>query len=268
MAISVPKEWWRGFFDPRFYTPADVAHVEAAGREVRFVVRQCGLKRGAAVLDLCCGPGRHSLPLARKGLLVTGLDYSRAYLGEARAKARRARVDARFVRGDMRKLRFAAEFDAAVNLFTSFGYFDKWRDNAAVLAGLARALKPGGLLLMEMMNADWLKGHFRSRSWQRQDRGVYQLEENELARGGRQVRSRWIRIFPDGRVEERGLALWLFDRRSLSALLRAAGFVPLKFWGSMAGDRLSKETNRLIVLARKAPVPREGRARRGDRARA
>ncbi|MBI4678942.1 MAG: methyltransferase domain-containing protein [Elusimicrobia bacterium] len=252
MRIRPRKDWWRkGFFDPEFYTPADESHVAAAPREVRFLLRQLKLGARASVLDLCCGPGRHSLILARKGFKVTGLDYSSAYVEEARRKARRAGLEVRFVRRDMRKLGFKAEFDAVLNLFTSFGYFDRWSDNVKVLARVARALKPGGLFLMDIMNADWLRRHFAPRSWHLQDRGVYLLEERELEREGRRIRTRWIRIQPEGRVLERAFALWLFDRRGLSRLLRSAGLKPLRFWGSLRGAKLSDRTNRLVVLARK-----------------
>ncbi|MBI5881529.1 MAG: methyltransferase domain-containing protein [Elusimicrobia bacterium] len=248
--IRARKDWWRkGFFDPSFYTPADTSHVAAAPAEVRGLLRLLKLRRGASILDLCCGPGRHSLLLAEKGFQVTGLDYSPSYIRQARDKARRAGLEARFTRGDMKELRFHGEFDAVLNLFTSFGYFDRWSDNLKTLQGAARALKPGGLFLMDVMNGDWLRKHFSRRSWALQDRGVYLLEDRELAAGGRRIKTRWIRIPPGGRAMERSFSLWLMDRKLLTRALRGAGLTPLRFFGSLRGDPLSNERNRLVVLA-------------------
>lgn len=224
----------------------------AAGAEVRFLLKHLRLRRSSAILDLCCGPGRHSLLLARRGFRVTGLDYSAAYIGQARAAALRARLDCRFVRGDMKELRFKGEFDAVVNLFTSFGYFDRWSDNLKTLRGAARSLKSGGLFLMDVMNGDWLRKHFSRRSWVLQDRGVYLLEERELAAGGRRIKTRWIRVKPGARAMERSFSLWLMDRSALAKALRRAGLTPVRFFGSLRGDALSDERNRLVVLARKA----------------
>ncbi|MBI5241137.1 MAG: class I SAM-dependent methyltransferase [Elusimicrobia bacterium] len=248
--MRAPRDWWRRLFHPGFYTPADRLHLALAPGQVEFVVKALRLRRGQALLDLCCGPGRHAVLLARRGLRVTGLDFSRPYLAEARARARRLGVAARFVRGDMRAIPFREEFDAAINLFTSFGYFPKASEDLAVLRGLRRALRPGGLLLMEMMHRPWLLRHFKARDWTPLEDG-WLLEERRLRAGGRRVVTRWVRVYPDGRSVERRLDLALYDRAALSALLRRAGLAPLRFWGGFSGEALRPESQRLMVLARK-----------------
>ncbi|MBI5623993.1 MAG: class I SAM-dependent methyltransferase [Elusimicrobia bacterium] len=253
MPIRPARDWWRkGFFDPSVYTPADHSHVAAAPAEVRGLLRLLKLRRGASILDLCCGPGRHSLLLARRGFRVTGLDRSRPYLEEARLKARRSRLQVRFKAGDMREPGFSAEFDAVINLFTSFGYFNRWSDNIKTLRGVAKALKPGGLFVMEVVNGDWIRKHFSSRSWALQDRGVYLLEERELSVKGRRILTRWIRLRPGARLVERSFGLWLMDRKVLKRTLLGAGLRPLKFLGGWQGKPLSDECSRLLVLARKS----------------
>lgn len=248
--ITASRTWWKGFFDREFYTPAGPPQLEAAGREVRFVIRALGLRKGAPVLDLCCGPARHSVLLAKKGMRVTGLDYSAAYLKEARARARGMKVPARFIKGDMKKLAFRAEFDAVINLFTSFGYFRRQSDNLRVLRGVARALRPGGLFLMDVVNRDYLVRVFQARGWMPLGKG-YLLEERRFTADKRRIVNRWIRIFPDGRKMERSHDLHIYDWRSLSALLRRAGLKPVRFWGDFKGGPLSPRTNRMIALARK-----------------
>ena len=245
-SLTAPKDWWRKLFTPDFFDPSDELHLALAPSQVAFLKKALRLSRGAAVLDLCCGPGRHSVLLARQGMKVTGFDYSRPYL----ARARQRRSSARFVHGDMRAIPFQAEFDAVINLFTSFGYFARRSEDLAVLRGIRRALKPGGLLLMELMNRTWVTRHFTTRDWTRLD-GGYLLEERRLLRGGRRIAARWLRLHGDGRKVERSLAVTVYDRGSLSALLRRAGLAPLQFWGTFSGEPLKADSQRLLVLARK-----------------
>ena len=145
--MKIPYEWHKSFFKNSFYNPASPAAVEKAAMEAAFVLKQLKLGKGAALLDLCCGPGRHAVEFARKGLAVTGYDFSEEYLREAAARAKKKKVKLRLVRGDMRRLKFNGEFDAAVNLFTSFGYFQKFSDDMRTLRGVPRgraSIGPGG----------------------------------------------------------------------------------------------------------------------------
>ena len=249
--MKTPRQWWKSFFDPAFYTPAGPAQLERASAEARFVLRTLGLKRGASVLDLCCGPGRHSLPLARAGLRVTGLDFSVPYLLEARAKARKLGLDVRFVHGDMRSIPFKSEFDAVLNLFTSFGYFPTIGDDLRVLRAVARALKPGGLFLLDIVDRAWIERNAHPKDWHELEDGGFLLEERRLSDGCRKGKNRWVRVFPDGKVLERSFVLRQYDRREISSLLGKAGLRPLKAWGSFEGARQSASTNRVIILSRK-----------------
>ncbi|MDD5657418.1 MAG: class I SAM-dependent methyltransferase [Elusimicrobia bacterium] len=246
----VAKDWWRTHFHPRFYTPADRERLARAPKEAAFVARALGLKCGAAVLDLCCGPGRHAVLLAREGLRVTGLDYSRPYLREAESRARRMKAAVRFVRGDMRALPFRGEFDAVVNLFTSFGYFRRQGENLKVLAQARKALKPGGKFLIDVRNREALPPDFAQRSWEPFGRG-FELVENYLLRSGRSVVLRRIRIRPGGRKSESSAMMHLYDKKTLSGMLGRAGLKPMRFWGDFSGSPWRKSSRRLIVLARK-----------------
>jgi len=249
--MKAPKEWWKRFFDPAFYTPASRDGLARAGAEARFIRRVLGLRRGAAVLDLCCGPGRHSLPLARLGLSVTGLDISVPYLLEARAKARKLRLRARFVHGDMRRVPFRGEFDAALCMFTSFGYFERLSDELKVLRGVARALKPGGRFLIDVVDRRWLARNWTPKDWHFLDDGGFLLEERSADSARRRTQVRWVRVFPDGGSMERSFSLRQYDAAELSALLRNAGLRPLKAWGDFDGSRPNAATRRIILLSKK-----------------
>ncbi len=247
--MKASEAWHRRFFRNSFYNPASPAAVAHAPAEAAFALKLLGLKTGSALLDLCCGPGRHAVEFAARGLKVTGYDASAEYLAEAAARARRRGLRLRLLRGDMRRLPFRGEFDAAVNLFTSFGYFLKYSDDLRTLRGAARALKPGGLFLMDVVHGAAVRAGFSPRAWH--DLGDhYLLEERELWRDG--LRCAWTRVDKkDGRAATETFFNRLYDRRTLGAALRSAGLRPLGCWGGFDGSRLGPRSPRLICLARR-----------------
>jgi len=117
----------------------------AARVEIEQVLRLLAVGPGARVLDLCCGPGRHFLELARRGFKVTGVDRTASYLEKAREGARKEKLDIEFVQDDMRRFCRPDAFDAAAMMFTSFGYFSgDPAQNRQVLVSVCRSLKTGG----------------------------------------------------------------------------------------------------------------------------
>ena len=118
-------------------------------QEVDFLVEVLGLAAGARVLDVGCGPGRHAHALARRGIEVVGIDISDRFVELARADAPSG---ATFVRGDARALTFDAEFDAAISLCQG-GFGLVGEDDPSVLDGMARAVRPGGLLALSAFSA-------------------------------------------------------------------------------------------------------------------
>jgi SAM-dependent methyltransferase len=105
------------------------------------------------ILDLACGFGRHANRLAALGHTVTGVDLMPGFLEIARQQAAAMRVQVDYRQGDMRQLSFDAEFDRVMLLFTSFGYFSD-DENLEVTRNVARALEPGGLVGIDMVNRD------------------------------------------------------------------------------------------------------------------
>ncbi len=247
--MKVPDEWHKEFFRNSFYNPASPAAVAHAREETRFILRVMKLKKDDRLLDLCCGPGRHALPLAGKGLAVTGYDFSAEYLKEAAAKARKAQVNLRLMRGDMRRLKFNGEFDAVINLFTSFGYFRKFSDDIKTLKGVALALRPGGLFLIDIVHGEYVRNNFRSKDWAEREGGGYQLEASRLTKDG--TLNSWT-LIKNGQVQEKRFFTRLYSKDRLAAALRKAGLTPLRFWGGFDGAKLTGKKIRLIALARKA----------------
>ena len=138
MAWFENEEFWRDLYPYMF----PVERLANAPDQVRQIVTLTGVQEGA-VLDLCCGPGRHSVEFARQGFTVTGVDRSPYLLERARDHAAESEAGIDFVQEDMRAFRRPDSFELAVNIFTSFGYFENPGRGAAGSAQRARE-SPGG----------------------------------------------------------------------------------------------------------------------------
>lgn len=243
------KNWGKAFFRKELFSPGEKSARAAAPAEAAFIARRLGLKRRQKVLDLCCGTGRHSKILARKGFSVIGVDATAAYLSEAR---RGAGENPRFLKGDMRLLRFNEEFDAAFNAWTSFGYFVKESDDGKVLRGVFRALKPGGLFLIDLASGDWLERNFQARRWDRRGDGGWLLRDTRWLPGkDRSLMDEWTVLRPGRKPISAKLFLRNYGRARLEKALRRAGLKPIKVWGGLDGRPYRKDSPRLVVLARK-----------------
>lgn len=131
---------------------------ENAEREIGAMMEWMNLRQGSTVLDIGCGVGRHAQALKALGYKVTGLDLSEVLLAEARRNDPEGSIE--WVKGDMRRLPLESEsYEATVNLFTSFGYFDDLQDNTRVLQEIKRVLKPDGRYLIDFLNSAFLKSH-------------------------------------------------------------------------------------------------------------
>jgi len=148
-------EWWRQLFDPDWVRIYSYKSKEAP-REARAIARLLGLPFDSMILDLCCGDGRISVALARLGYRVTGQDLSEPLLDRARKRAQRAKVDVRWVQCDMREISTFNEFDAVINISTSFGYFEREEDDLKVLQSIGQSLKEGGKLILDLENIYFL----------------------------------------------------------------------------------------------------------------
>lgn len=189
------KQWFEGFFDAAYVALLrDTNPPSKTRREVDFLVRSPRLPAGARILDVPCGYGRHSAALARRGFQVVGVDLSRAMIAEARRRWREV-PNLRFILKDMRRLKFDGNFDAVVNMYTSFGYFSP-RENVAVLRRLTRALRPGGLLLIDHRDPAH-DARLPQRLWYPAGPHRYVLEDRRFDRRTNVTRSTWL-IVPAG----------------------------------------------------------------------
>ncbi len=244
------REWFRGFFDNTYLEILKAQRGTKRTRaEVDFLTKVLRLTRGARVLDVPCGFGRHSGELARRGYSVVGVDLSPAMLREAR-RLHRESERLRFVRRDMRRLAYRGEFDAVVCLFTSFGYFSE-RENVATLSKMARALKPDGRLLIDHRNPH-LDATLPTRRWDRETPRIFVLSNVRFKRRTGVHENTWLILrLGDRRMIRKSLRVRLWTRQQWEQRLRAAGMRLVRAYADLNGSPYRTASGRLIVLAEK-----------------
>jgi ubiquinone/menaquinone biosynthesis C-methylase UbiE len=243
-------ETWDAFFSD-FYLRAyaDDERQEEAAAQALAAARLAGCTDGGDLLDVPCGFARHSVPLARAGYRVVGVDRSAALLEEARRRAGGARWP-KLVRADYRELPFGdASFDAALNLFSSLGYLGDEEDTKA-LAEIRRVLKPGGRLVLEIMPRDLLAARFTERDWSAVGSGRLLLEQRAFDPAGGVAQTTQTLIETSGERESRTFAVRVYTATELAHMLRAAGFSKTTCYGDLDGGPFTTGS-RLVLVARR-----------------
>ena len=222
-----------------------------APEEVEQILELVAVDPGATVLDLPCGPGRHVLEFARRGFAVIGVDITPAYLDEARRRADEDDLNVELICDDMRRFQREGAFDLALNLFSSFGYFEDIAEDEQVARNILHSLRPGGTLVMDMFGREVVARVFNKGSWEEDEDGGLLLEEREILASWSRSRTRWIYL-KDGERYEHTFELRVYAADQLMDLLRRAGFTEVDAYGSFKGDPYDHEAQRLVVTARRA----------------
>ena len=204
-----------------------------ASSEMTQLISLLNLEPRAKVLDLCCGVGRHSLELTKKGFQVTGVDRTAKYIQAAKQQANQENLKIEFVLEDMRKFYRPNSFEVVINLFTSFGYFENPNDDKRVVKNVYRSLKPNGVFVLELMGKEILARIFLERNWDEQN-GLILLQERKPSRNWSWIDNRWIFI-KDGKQDEFMVSHRIYSAVELSNLLKECGFKKIEVYGDLAG---------------------------------
>ncbi len=242
-------EWWKQLFDtPLYFELYEAEDTKKAVREVSQALALLEIAPPARILDVPCGYGRHAVECARRGFAVTGVDAVETQLTRAREKAQAAQVAVDFRLQDARALEFDRAFDAALNLFLSFGYFETDDEHLAMLAGIARALRPGGRLLMEFWNREYEIRYFDRYQVERTGE-IVEVEEWEFdhLRG----RLNWTNtaFFPDGRRESWWHSIRAYSVAEMLALFGRAGLRVDAVYGGLDAQPYGIEAENAVFLA-------------------
>lgn len=244
MDTSSPETWDAFFSD--FYLRAYAADERDAEAEAqaRAAARLSGCPDGGELLDVPCGFGRHSIPLAEAGYRVTGVDRSQTLLDEAGRRSR----EPSFVLADYRELPLAdASFDAALNLFSSLGYLGEDEDTRA-LTEIRRVLRPGGRLVIETNHRDLLVTRWSDKDWYLLGEGRLLLEQRTFDPAASIAQSTQTLIESNGERDSRTWSLRVYTASELVGMLDRAGFENARCYGDLEGGPFGTST-RLVIVA-------------------
>lgn len=233
MTDGTLRDWWEELLQVHEFAHYSEYAERLTGREVDFLAEALSLQGTETILDLACGGGRHSLELARRGLTVVGLDAAAPVLAHGRARAAEEDLPVEFVQGDMRALPYEGRFDAVLVMNSSVGFFED-AANAAVIAGCARALAPGGRLLLQCINPYQVAGYLRDfrQGWYRVGAGYVLREARfEPREAALHIGYRYLDPAQGLDVAHPGDRIRLYGFPELRELLRAAGLRPLSVFG-------------------------------------
>jgi len=241
---SAGRPWYEAAFDADYLERYASRSVEAARAESAFIAQALTLPQGSALLDLCCGAGRHTKALADLGFSMTGVDLSAALL----EKASLACPSERFLRADARKLPLAdASFNGVINIFTSFGYFETDAEHVLMLREAARVLKPGGVMLMDFMNEVVARKALVPKT-EREAGGAKITEDRVYREDSRRIEKRiTIRVpgLPDKELKE---SVRAYSAQELESLFNQAGFKIRARYGDLAGAPFDAAASPRVVL--------------------
>lgn len=215
--------------------------------EIEAIVKLLKMKRGSNVLDLCCGHGRHSRALARRGFYVTGYDLSEVLLAEARRRSKGMNL-IRYIQGDVRQLPFDAEFDYVLNLFTSFGYFERQEENQQVFDGIYQSLKPGGQFLVDFLNPPYVRATLKPYTEQEVDQ--LKIIERRKIEMGYVIKTIEVHDGDEVRLYEERVRL--FTVEEMEEMIGKAGLELTALYGNLKGEKYDPQNSpRMILVGRK-----------------
>ena len=237
------EEFWEVMYPYLF----SAERIERAQEELERVFSLVG-KPAGTVLDLCCGPGRHSIALARLGLRVTGVDRSAFYLEKARTLAAREHLEVEWVQSDMRGFVREQAYDLALSMFTSFGYFENQDDDLTVLRNLFNSLRPGGTLVMDVAGKEWIAENFQETSLDDLADGSRLVQHREILDGWSRIKNDWI-LMSGERARTFTFSHTIYSGRELGDRILQAGFGRVRLYGDLAGSDYGPGCERLIAVA-------------------
>lgn len=242
------KNWYEKWFSNKYYLEIYKHRDDNEARDViNLFERSVHLPSDAKVLDVCCGAGRHSLELARRGYEVTGFDLSPYLISQAEDGLNNSKekgLKVKFLIEDMKSFSFEEKFDAAMNIFTSFGYFETDEENFKVFGNVEKALKSGGYFVFDFINSENLKKTLVPYS-------------EDVYDGEKVLQKRYIKdgfVFKDITIGNESYTerLKLYSKDELREALNSKGLESLNVFGDYYGnDFKNEESKRVIFICRK-----------------
>lgn len=225
----LPPEWWKTLFNS-LYLKTDGDVVENAvntDADINLLLENVPLSFNDHILDVCCGQGRHSLALARRGFHhIHGIDRSKYLIRLARKRARRENLPVNFSEGDARQLRLPPNSkDCIIVMGNSFGYFEREEDDVAVIKSISKVLKSQGKLVLDLVNGTWMQENFQPRSWEWIDQFHFVNRERSLSSDRKRIITREVITHAErGIIADQFYAERLYTKSDIEQTLANLGF--------------------------------------------
>jgi SAM-dependent methyltransferase len=250
------RQWWERFFSDDYLMSVRPATPAQIAKQVDFVEQSLGVSKGGTILDVGCGLGLHAVELTRRGYLVVGLDLSLSMITRAAELAQEQQLKLNVVHADIREMEFDGAFDGVICMGTTFGFFDD-DANRDVLARLNQALRPGGRVLMDMVNRDYVIRFQPNLVWFEGDECVC-MEESDFNYFNSRLAVKRTMMREDGKQSNAEYSVRLYSLHELGLLMQQVGFRVIEVSGQEAirGAFFGGNSPRMLMLAERRALTR------------
>lgn len=239
--------WFESWFDTEYYQLLYNKRDETeAERFIRNICDYLHLPSGITVADIACGKGRHSRVLASLGFRVAGLDISPASIEYARSIAG---PDEHYAVHDMREVFPVKDLDAAMNLFTSFGYFEDDEEDRVCLRNIYQALKPTGMFVQDYLNPVYTLANLKAEEVI--DRGDVSFSIQRYVKDG--FIKKDIHVSHGQELQQFQESVKIYTVEKLKQLHEQAGFRVLQVFGDYSLRAFDEKTSPRIILVSQKP---------------
>ncbi len=243
------SEWYKDWFNTDEYLVVYKHRDKSEAEHFKnLVLKNVESEKIKFVLDMACGAGRHAISFAEEGFDVTAVDLSENLLNTARSNAKKEKVNVNFILSDIRNFHSEKTFDLVLNLFTSFGYFEKDEENAEVIQKAFDLMNTGGWFVLDYFSKNYILNNLIPITVEniagRQITQIREVKNNRIEKD--------IRIKSNGNVTNYLESVRLYSKSEIIKMLEKTGFKVIKIFGDFNGSKFDVITSpRLIVFARK-----------------
>lgn len=229
----------------------DEQHWAEAAGIAQACISLADLPQNSRVLDACCALGRVSVELAKQGMDVTGVDITQPYLDAAQESAEAEGVPLTLINHDMRTFKSRQKFDAAINVYNSFGYCSTIADDMKIVKRIAQLLKKDGTFILECISRETAIRYFTEGEWFKRA-GKTVLTQFTVDGAWEGLRSKWILIDDtDGKRTEHEFVQRLYSAPQLRDLLVQNGFREATVYGGFNREPYDYNAKTMVIVAKK-----------------
>lgn len=242
-------EWYKDWFETKEYLNIYRHRNEVEAEDlVNTIINNVKHSKSDKVLDMACGTGRHSILFAKKGYKVTAVDLSKNMLSVARKKAAAENLEIDFIQSDLRYFAHSGEFGLAINLFTSFGYFETDEENFEIFNTAYKHLQKGGYFVLDFFNKYFVEKNLILESHD----SIEKLDviQKRKIDGLRVVKE--ITIRDNDHFKKYYESVRMFSQSELVNELTRIGFAIERTFGDFQGNKFDQFSSpRIIIIAKK-----------------